>query len=176
MTTTLQQLERDFPGDAASKLLLMREDGTPAVLWRLIHRVDLNTVITRPDHLKAAAQHLDSGGALGFAIPPGYCVLECGTRETAQWVDMEMDDLEVPWQRFEDGAQFLLRLPPAAFVSGHALRSFAESIGDDPVRHLDCGDITIKLDWIPVGDVQIPFDLDATPVIPPELLKALVEC
>ena len=125
--------------------------------------------------LAAIAEHVDRGGNVGWAIPPGVLVLDADNEESAAWVAETFPD--APRQRTRNGCHVVVKEPKGIDLRQVTQLEIVDGITVD-LRTSGKGQIAVEPSIHPSGfayhwEVELPLDLATLPEIPPVLVERL---
>lgn len=127
--------------------------------------------------LSSIASHIDAGGNVGWAIPPGLLVLDADDAQSAAWVTEALPD--APRQRSRKGVHVVVRAPKGVDLRQLTAFEIVEGIRVD-LRTPGRGQIAVEPSVHPTGflyswEVELPLDPDLIPDLPEGIVAKLRE-
>lgn len=130
----------------------------------------------RDAHLDAMAQHLERGGNIGWAVPPGALALDADTTDAVRALEVMAPD--APMQETAKGGHFIVRVPTDLELGAKVRAEIAPGIYIDARtagRSQIVCEPSIHATGTQYGWVrELPDDLDTLPECPASILAALV--
>ena len=125
--------------------------------------------------LAEVVAHLEQGGNLGLAAPPGFVVLDADNARSAAWLSEAMPD--APRQRTAKGAHFVARLPAGVTLSQTVKLALGDGVSCD-LRTAGRGQIACEPSIHPTGflytwEIELPLDPEMVPMLPAGLVERI---
>ncbi len=118
--------------------------------------------------VSALAAHIDAGGNVGWAVPPGLLVLDADDETSAGWLCEVLPD--APRQRSRKGVHLVVKAPAGVDLRQVTELEIADGIRVD-LRTPGRGQIAVEPSIHPTGfayhwEIELPLDIDQIPDLP----------
>lgn len=125
--------------------------------------------------IDSIAAHVDAGGNVGWAVPPGLLVLDADNEASAAWLCQALPD--APRQRTAKGCHVVVREPRGVDLRQVTQFEIVDGITVD-LRTSGSGQIAVEPSIHPSGfayhwELELPIDLDAIPDVPAAVLERM---
>ncbi len=171
------RLRELYPGLVGTTLIRLRSrDKRPLDSeWNTRATENYVNKIDPSEIVAAVARHLDEGGNVGWAIPPGVLVLDADNATSAEWVTRAFPD--APRQRTAKGCHVVVQAPKEVDLKQTTQLEIADGITVD-LRTSGRGQIAVEPSIHPSGvpyywEIELPLDLDRLPEIPAAMVEQL---
>lgn len=125
--------------------------------------------------IDSIAKHVDAGGNVGWAIPPGLLVLDADNEASAAWLCQALPD--APRQRTAKGCHVVVREPKGVDLRQVTQFEIVDGITVD-LRTSGSGQIAVEPSIHPSGflyhwELELPIDTDSIPDVPAAVLERM---
>ena len=172
-----ERLRELYPAKSGTTLIRLRSRSKAPLDsgWNLQAVENFTNQIDPGPVVDSVAAHVDRGGNVGWAIPPGILVLDADTPESAAWLSETFPD--APRQRTSKGCHVVVLEPKGVDLRQVTQLEIVDGITVD-LRTSGRGQIAVEPSIHPSGfayhwEVELPVDLDTLPDVPPALVERL---
>jgi hypothetical protein len=177
--STEDRLRELYPGRMGTVLVrLQSHDKKPIDQgWNRQAAENWSNQIDPAPVLASLAEHIDAGGNVGWAIPPGILVLDADDATSAAWITQALPD--APRQRSRKGVHVVVRAPAGVDLRQVTAFEIVEGVRVD-LRTPGRGQIAVEPSIHPTGflyswEVELPLDPDSIPELPEGIIARLRE-
>lgn len=176
---TLERLRELYPGRMGTVLVrLARRDKRPLDQgWNRQAEEAWSNQIDPTPILASIAEHIDAGGNVGWAVPPGLLVLDADDETSAGWLAQALPD--APRQRSKKGAHFVVQAPAGVDFRQVTGFEIVDGVRVD-LRIPGRGQIAVEPSIHPTGfayawEIELPLDAARIPDLPAGIVAKLRE-
>lgn len=177
--STADRLRELYPGRMGTVLIRLQTRGKKPIDagWNRQAAEHWSNQIDPGPVLAAVAEHIDAGGNVGWAIPPGLLVLDADDATSAAWIVEALPD--APRQRSRKGCHVVVQAPPGVDLRQVTSFEIVEGVRVD-LRTPGRGQIAVEPSIHPSGfayawEVELPLDPDRIPSLPDGIVARLRE-
>lgn len=175
--STAERLRELYPARVGTTLIRLRaRDKKPIDSGWNVQAVENFTDQIDPTPIyETLARHIDNGGNIGWAIPPGVLVLDADDERSAVWLREALPD--APCQATSKGCHVVVQAPRGLDLSQRARVSLFDGVCVD-LRTSGSGQIAVEPSVHPSGtqyvwERELPLDLSELPELPGAILASL---
>ena len=177
--TTEDRLRELYPGRMGAVLVRLESRGKKPIDtgWNKQAAENWSNQIDPSPVLSAVSEHIDAGGNVGWAVPPGLLVLDADDAASASWLAEALPD--APRQRSRKGAHFVVKAPAGIDFRQVTAFEIVEGVRVD-LRVPGKGQIAVEPSIHPSGfayswEIELPLDPERIPALPDGIVAKLRE-
>lgn len=177
--STADRLRELYPGRMGTVLVRLqaREKKPIDAGWNRQAAENWMNQIDPAPVLASIAEHIDAGGNVGWAIPPGLLVLDADDATSAGWIVEALP--EAPRQRSRKGCHVVVQAPRGVDLRQVTSFEIVEGVRVD-LRTPGRGQIAVEPSIHPSGfayswEVELPLDPSRIPELPDGIVSRLRE-
>lgn len=175
--STEDRLRELYPGRMGTVLVRLqpREKKPLDLGWNRQAAENWSNQIDPAPVLSSIAAHVDAGGNVGWAVPPGLLVLDADDAQSASWLVEALPD--APRQRSSKGVHVVVRAPAGVDLRQITAFEIVEGVRVD-LRTPGRGQIAVEPSVHPSGflyawEIELPLDPNRIPELPEGIVSKL---